>query len=385
MVEHRFPSGDQFLFVRSDGQAIQVEFVDPNAPSGDEEAAATGAAGSGGVAARGRGPLAAGVDGATQGGGSGRDADLASAILQADGSRAEHDGLVNCAATIRARLDGDEWEQLRALLNARMAATDFWDDPKRHHVLARFALMDRVKAAAQTVDSLLERYTRGARGGQYSRDLAARLALQLHLVDHGIRDALSDAPVEVVVAVDPAMEGGGDARTVRQWCEQIAAMYSEWATRRRMHLTRVNDRRSELPLLVISGFGAHSVLSNEVGLHVLETDTVGARGGGAIVTRIVARVRVAPTTGAKPQVTAPVDRNLAGGRADHGGAESDGLAHALGAQPASAFVVRRYRFEPSPLVRDARRGWRSGRVRDVMAGNFDLFSASAAESEAGAR
>ncbi len=58
----------------------------------------------------------------------------------------------------------------------------------------------------------------------------------------------------------------------------------------------------------------------------------------------------------------------------------DGFEKALAAVPASAFVVRRYRFEPSPLVRDARRGWRSGRVREVMAGNFDLLAGSAAES-----
>jgi ATP-dependent Clp protease ATP-binding subunit ClpC len=138
-----------------------------------------------------------------------------------------------------------------------------------------------------------------------------------------------------------------------------------------------------VPLLVISGFGAHRVLSNEAGLHVLETDTVGTRGSGAVVTRIVARVRVASTTGATSRVGA--ERNLGGGRADPSGVESDALTHALGTQPASAFVVRRYRFEPSPLVRDARRGWRSGRVRDVMAGNFDLFSASSVEGEAGAR
>src|SRR5262249_2113764 len=31
MVEHRFPQGDQFLFVRSNGKAIEVEFVDPDA------------------------------------------------------------------------------------------------------------------------------------------------------------------------------------------------------------------------------------------------------------------------------------------------------------------------------------------------------------------
>ena len=39
IVEHRFPEGDQFLFVRSDGKAIQVEFVDPDADSAQTVAA----------------------------------------------------------------------------------------------------------------------------------------------------------------------------------------------------------------------------------------------------------------------------------------------------------------------------------------------------------
>ena len=30
IVERRFPEGDQFLFIRSDGKAIQAEFVDPD-------------------------------------------------------------------------------------------------------------------------------------------------------------------------------------------------------------------------------------------------------------------------------------------------------------------------------------------------------------------
>jgi hypothetical protein len=102
---------------------------------------------------------------------------------------------------------------------------------------------------------------------------------------------------------------------------------------------------------------------------VQEIETPGTR-GGAVVSRVVARVRVAPTAGATSQ---------------HQESDSDALVRALSAEAASAYVVRRYRFEPSPLVRDARRGWRSGRVREVMAGNFDLFSAGAAESEAGAR
>ena len=35
-------------------------------------------------------------------------------------------------------------------------------------------------------------------------------------------------------------------------------------------------------------------------------------------------------------------------------------------------VVRRYRREPSPLVRDSR-GWRTGRIDDVLGGAFDLL------------
>jgi ATP-dependent Clp protease ATP-binding subunit ClpC len=124
-----------------------------------------------------------------------------------------------------------------------------------------------------------------------------------------------------------------------------------------MQVARVGDVRTELPLLVISGFGAHAVLADEVGLHVLESESGGARPGAA-ANRAVARVRVVPT---------PAD----------GSSESAGfqkLAALLATQLPTSAVVRRYRFEPSPLVRDARKGWRAGRVADVMAGNFDLFA-----------
>jgi ATP-dependent Clp protease ATP-binding subunit ClpC len=48
---------------------------------------------------------------------------------------------------------------------------------------------------------------------------------------------------------------------------------------------------------------------------------------------------------------------------------SAALAHVA---PPSA-VVRRYRPRPTPLVRDAVRGYRTGRLDRVLAGDFDLF------------
>jgi ATP-dependent Clp protease ATP-binding subunit ClpC len=41
----------------------------------------------------------------------------------------------------------------------------------------------------------------------------------------------------------------------------------------------------------------------------------------------------------------------------------------------SRLIVRRYRQEPSPLVRDSVRRWRTGRFDLVMSGNFDLIAA----------
>jgi ATP-dependent Clp protease ATP-binding subunit ClpC len=38
-------------------------------------------------------------------------------------------------------------------------------------------------------------------------------------------------------------------------------------------------------------------------------------------------------------------------------------------------VVRRYRYEASPLVRDAR-GWRTGRLDRVLTGDFNVIGAA---------
>ena len=41
--------------------------------------------------------------------------------------------------------------------------------------------------------------------------------------------------------------------------------------------------------------------------------------------------------------------------------------------PGNATIVRRYREDPDMLVRDARKGWRSGKLDAVLAGDFDLI------------
>lgn len=325
MVERRFPVGDQFLFVRSDGESIQVEFVDPDAPARMPEPVGTA-------------PRSAEIT----------PSDVASSVLQAEGSRGERERLMAALAAVEREIGGGPWEALRESLVGQMSDAAFWDRADRHRVLARYALMDRVKAALTTARSLAERHGRSLneRSGQYSRELAGRFALQLLLVERGAKDALEDAPIEIVLRVEPAMESGADATETRDWCASIAGMYGQWAAQRRMPMAARELGGGKA--YVISGFGVHRVLAREAGLHVLESEET---------RRSVARVRVAPLQSA--QSAADVAASV--------------LEKALAAQPAPTAIVRRYRIEPSPLVRDAERGWRTGRLDDVLGGNFDLF------------
>src|SRR5262249_4421544 len=158
IVERRFPEGDQFVFFRSDGRAIQAEFVDP-----DDDALAGSAA-------------AGGESG-------GRPPTLASVILAPAGTPAEFVALTDRVSGTERSLAAPDWEDLKRSLSDEMNAVDFWQRPERFERLARFALMDRVRAAADTAEALRMRLTKGTvQSGHYSRELISRLALQVHLV-----------------------------------------------------------------------------------------------------------------------------------------------------------------------------------------------------------
>jgi ATP-dependent Clp protease ATP-binding subunit ClpC len=331
IVERRFPEGDQFVFFRSDGRAIQAEFVDPDSD-------ARPAAAPGDMDAPGRPPT------------------LASMILAPRGTPAEFAALAAEAAGIKQTLAAPDWEHRKLELSNEMIAPDFWSRPQRYQSLAQLALMDRVAAAAGTADALRGRLARGAGGspGHYSRELIARLALSVHLVKEGLKDVLEGAAVEVALVVEPAFESDGKATAA--WCQQLRDMYRAWSDRRHMQISEMPaGPAGEAPLLLISGFGAHRVLARECGLHVLELAD-----GHAGASRATARVRLAVT----PLGDVP-DAKLA-----------STLAKAFAEAPLPSAVVRRDRGEPAPLVRSGDGSWRSGRLDAVLRGDFDLLTAA---------
>ncbi len=331
IVERRFPEGDQFVFVRSDGKAIQAEFVDPDSGEG-----------------QGAQPVAsAGEDNRPA---------LPAMILAARGEAVELKSLEHHFETIQAAFGSDAWDEVKAELAARMQAPDFWTKPERYEALTRLALMDRVRAAAETAEFLRARLVKAGSGGKSSKELVARLALQLHLIGEGVKDVLEAAPIEAVLSVEPALDGGGDRHgDPDQWCGQLLAMYRRWAASRNMQLSEVSAKAKEPPLLVIAGFGAYRTLLHEAGLHVLEMPAE-----EKAVDRITARVRLVPA----PLGEVPPNKLHAA------------LAAALARAAPSNTLIRRYRNGASPLVRDLAGNWRTGRFDAVLRGDFDLFGAA---------
>ena len=333
IVEKRFPEGDQFVFFRRDGDGLSAEFVDPDG---------------GGNQGDGVRPLTAGE--------SGEAPTLSAMIRSPTGEVSEVAALTAIERAIAERLDAPEWSEAKRRLAARMNETDFWSRPERFETLGRLELMDRLEVAAEAATSMRGRLARATdRTGRGGRELISRLALQLHLLRAGLGDLDQQAPDDAVILVEPAFEGiAEDKPAAEAWRDEIIAMYVAWAKRRHMKFDEVEGIAGvKGPVLIVSGFGAYRTMTKETGLHVLDGGDAASNSGRRTVRVVVVALPLSsPTKGERPQA----------------------LALALAKAPRSSEVERRYRRAPAPLVRSGDGAWRSGKLDDVLAGDFDLLA-----------
>jgi ATP-dependent Clp protease ATP-binding subunit ClpC len=238
-------------------------------------------------------------------------------------------------------------------------------------VLGLIEYMDRIEAGLDTAGSLLTRLGRtNSHDGQrrLPQDLVARLARQLYLLGAARRGLEQEEPRDAFLLVAAAEEPGDDRTANSRFAQSLVAMYRRWAEKRRMRLTVIaehgGDSQSDgattayRALLAVSGYAAYTILKAEAGLHILESPQ-GEK--AAAFSRVRARVRV---------VGQPDEPAGHGPEALRRQAEAS-----LSVEEQTApQVVRRYREEPSPLVRDSVRGWRTGRLDRVLDGDFDLIT-----------
>jgi ATP-dependent Clp protease ATP-binding subunit ClpC len=335
IVDHAFPEGDQFLFVRRDGKELRVDFVDPDAPPpASEEKAA----------------LRLPVDGLP----------LRRIVLEPLGTGEEVERLQAVHARLRKVVDGEAWQTSKRTGLEMTSAPGFWDSPERFTILGDVEYIDRIERTLQQSGSLLERLA-GPRGERlrYAPGLVQRVAQQLFLLDAACNAVEAGLPRDAFLLLEgPRGRAGDDPGDA--FARRLGGMYRAWAEARRMRWEVLEESApGEAPyrlLLSVAGYAAYALLAPEQGLHVLEVP--GKRTGS--FERFQTRVRVAP----QPD-TPPGDARA---RLE---AAREALEGTGAAEPPS--VARRYREEPSPLVRDAR-GWRTGRLERVLAGDFDVIS-----------
>jgi ATP-dependent Clp protease ATP-binding subunit ClpC len=335
IVRRQFPEGDQFLFVRSDGDAIVVEFIDPDEGKNSPQQPA-------GLPAK-----KALAPGAT----------LEQLILDPVGSPSERDLLVGACSQLGSLIENDEWRTRKSELLLHSSSEEIWNSPQRYVMLGKAEYMDRIEVGLQGAKSLIGRLneTGQAKGQGVSRHLVSLTAQQIYLLREATDALRLEKPRDAFVVVEPGKSNGGSQRLAEEFARRIAAMYARWAEKRKMQVQSIGQTPGSpaaKTLFTISGFGAYSILERENGLHVLEIPKEGSS-----FRRVVVNVRVVP------QPVVPPGKDVGG----------VALTEMQRAENKRLRVVRRYREKPSPLVRDDIRGWRTGRIEEVLEGNFDLM------------
>jgi len=338
IINHQLPEGDQFLFVRSDGQRIEVEFIDPEAPEEKLEIKEPEP----------EKPAAGKLN-------------LNHILLDPKSSREEASFLRQAHAQFTDFIRHSAWEEKKGNLLNKINVTGFWDNEDRFKVLGDVEYMERIETGLKTADSLLNRLfaDKNMPRDSYSPDLIIRLAQQLYLLEKAHQSLINDLPKDAFLKVEVGSTGSDRNGIQKNFFLNICKMYQQWAARRRMRLTVLEEKTDLAPyhfLAAVSGFGSYLILSDENGLHIYESPKDNQRS----FQRFNIMVRV------QPQPYIPT----------HGSAEllNQALTCFAGTAKWETKVVRHYRENPSPLVRDHCRNWRSGRIDRVFDGDFDLFS-----------
>ena len=317
IVEQTVAAGDQFLFVSAPrGARIEVAFVDPDADDAvvvpDEPPSPLG---------------------------------LRALSRKGRGDERSVQYVLSETRRVGAAVGALAAQKAGAL--AALGEPTFWETDGRYDVLAKAEYLDRLEAAMKTANGLAARLDRGHSGGRPSTELVGLLAGRLHVLDCALDGLAAGDPYELFLEV-------GSQEADPSFADRIAEMYESWAAARGMrvgHLASDPGRH----VLAVSGLGCWQILHGEAGLHVLEHS---ADDDGRPAERETVRVTVAPRA-TRPQPA--------------GAGAVDEARVALAADAAPNVVVRRYRTGPSPLVRDSARGYRTGNLEQVLAGEFDLY------------
>jgi ATP-dependent Clp protease ATP-binding subunit ClpC len=345
---HDIPKGDQFLFVRSDGKKIEVDFVDPDAVTQEAEEAELPPVEISGEDLR-----------------SGSEA-VARVALRGSGRLEEVMILADRVEVLDGRIESEEWDNARNGDMKQMTEAGFWDSQDRLPVLASAELRDRIESGTCTARSLLDRLGGDAENSRdrYPSEVIRRLAMQIHLLENALQVLDENLPQDAFIRITPVKRDKESSEDSAEWAKQVKEMVTTWATKRNMKLQECeNPQGDQAPdgawVAAVNGFAAYSLLEPLAGIHELERPEASRNDR-----RLHVRIEVVP----RPLGIAP--------SSDAGLATQ--ASEVLTAGSSIDEVVRRYRIGENPKLVDLRQGWRCASPGDALAGDFDLVGSLAA-------
>ncbi|MCP4137015.1 MAG: AAA domain-containing protein [bacterium] len=344
IVNHQVPEGDQFLFIRSDGERITVEFIDPDATGEKNEKT--------------------GTEPDSESAGKTEGSRLKSLVLEARGTRDDLELLQASYTDLKSRITSEIWQTRKEQSLETTSSPGFWESPNRYSVLGEVEYMDRIESGLNTAGALLARVqgSTAETRTSFSPELLSRLARHIYLLNEAYASLEENIPKDAFLHIAVKPKTQKDALPAKTFARQLSSMYLEWAKKRRMKYTvlKEQDGGGMEPytfIIAVSGFGAYSILKPESGLHVLETPKDGNDEKNFKRYNVHVQVIDQPESPLKRQETLLAQAEQTIASFDTG----------------TSTIVRRYRRDPSPLVRDSVRKWRTGRLDRVIEGDFDLL------------
>ena len=331
IVAGKVPEGEQFLFVTAPNGEIEVTFVDPDADDAATDDVIVAEAGDA------EAPLSSELP------------EVRDLVVRPRTPGADQ-ALRAAVSALVARVESDAVRGRKESALAAINRPGFWEDDQRFVAIAEAEYLDRLDTALRTALKLTGRL--GQPGPGRGAELTKLLASRLFVLESAVAGLETDAPHEVFVRVRPSTGSGPDAVP---FARRLVQMYVGWGERRGMRVVALTTS-DDATVLAVSGLGSGVILAPESGMHVLESDGEGSSERPterhAVAIQVVPRLP-GPSTGRAGELQL----------ADEAFAATD-------LPPA---IVRRYQFDPTPLVRDTARGYRTGQVERVLAGDFDVY------------
>ncbi len=348
IVNHQFPEGDQFLFVRSspDAQTLDVQFVDPDAPAEreaeveevdepfDEEAA--------------------------------RELRLESVALDPKGTPEELRFLQEQYEEVAAQVDADVWRERKEAALGEMQTADFWSSPSASPCSGRSStwIVSRPGSTRPARSSRVCAATGGGSLPTPSRDSpnsSTYLMRPAAVWPRGSRATPScSSPRGASPA--PTARGATTSRARSGACTDAGPNGGGCAlSRSKSKTARARTARAR----------------RSIGRSLPSPATRPTRFSGT--RRAFTSSRRHRTRGRPSNVRPPRFASSASPKSRRGAAGASPCANRPSTRSRPTLmrrkrqIVRRYREEPSPLVRDSARGWRTGRLERVLDGDFDLM------------